>query len=409
MKQLKVGVIGAGNRAASYFTGMPPEMREAVRIHAIADPSPARRDTFARVLAEGRPVQFYEDGQALLDRETLDALIIGTPNHAHADDAIAAMACGVPLLLEKPVAISVEQCRRLWQAYQNNGRPAVFVGFVLRYTPFYARLKSLLREGLLGQILSIDMDENIQSSVTSLYFRGWRRWDRLSGGFMVEKCCHDFDVLNHLADAKATRVFSMAERSHFVPRPRAEQQRRFDHETLKRTVLDYHSPIAETRLSELSAASIYDLESDVPDHQSVMVAFDNGILSCFSAAHAQPRSTRRTRICGAAGALEGDIERSRIRMDRHQGEVFEYVTSEIQVDAEAGGHYGGDAQLKQRFWDAAAGHTVDCQAGIREGIEAVLVALAAEQSRQTGQPVAVEPLRQQVFQAREREQEQIQA
>jgi predicted dehydrogenase len=400
-KLLKVGIIGAGQRAGSYFHNLTPELDQKICITAIADPSPERREIFAHTLARGQTVRFYDAGAALLEHEELDALIIGSPNHIHTDDAVAAMARGMPLLLEKPVAINLDQCRRLWHAYQSHGQPPIFVGFALRYTPFMSRIKSLLNEQELGQILTLDLDENIHSNVTSMFFRGWRRWDRLSGGFMVEKCCHDFDVLNWLTQARAVRVFSMAKRSHFTPRPRAEQQPRFDSTAMQEAALDYSSPVKQAQARDLSTESIYDIEGDVPDHQAVMIEFDNGILTNFTACHAQPRNTRRLRICGAAGALEGDIERSLIRLDQFEGRGCDITSREIEVKADHGGHHGGDAPLKQAFWEAAAGRgdPEACRAGIVQGIEAVLVGLAAEESKRTGRSVEIEPWRRQIFES----------
>lgn len=397
MKKLNVGVIGAGLRAASYFRDLPLTVKGAIRVKAIADPSVRRREMFASVVAPNDGTCYYDNGAALLSDESLDAVIIGTPNHSHTDDAILAMAHGVPVLLEKPVAINVEQCRRLWKAWEAHGRPPVFVGFVLRYTRFYAKVKAILEGGELGQVLSIDMDEHVSANVTAQYFRGWRRWDRLSGGFMVEKCCHDFDILNWLADAKPTHVFSFARRSHFIPSPPGRRHRRFDNDVLTKAVLDYQSPLAEVRLAELSDQSIYEIESDVPDHQAVVVAFDNGTLSCFTACHAQPRGTRRVRVCGSGGTLTGDIQASWLRMDKAHEDSFGYDTEQIDVSSNDGGHYGGDVRLKEAFWNTVTGRPEYPKAGIREGIEAVLLALAAEESKKTGLPVDVESMRERVF------------
>src|SRR5215216_3638110 len=150
MKKARVGIIGTGMRSASYLRNLPRGLRPAVQVVALADPSEANRARFEGFFAEepfigaARP-RHYERGADLLDREELDALIIGSPNHAHAADALLAMPRRIPILLEKPVAISLDECKRLWAGYLAADRPPVTVGFVLRYAPFYTTVKELIR------------------------------------------------------------------------------------------------------------------------------------------------------------------------------------------------------------------------------------------------------------------------
>ena len=398
MKEIRTGVIGAGARSASYIRNVPAEFASRVRLTAVADPSEKSRSLFAQHLSGGAPTRYYESAHDLLNSEELDALVVGSPNHTHAEIALAAFEYKIPLLLEKPVATNVEDCRRLWQGYQSAGQPPVVVGFVLRYTPFYAKIKELVESNALGQILSIDADENINPAITSVFYRNWRRYDKYSGGFMVEKCSHDFDILNWITGAKAVRVFSIAKRTHLTPRPRAEQHRRFDAEVTHRMAFDYGDPLTQKWFQSNSDESLYEAESDVPDHQSVILEFDNGILSNFTACHIQPRNTRRMRVFASNGALEGDIGRNKILMDIPFEDRDGFTTQEIDITHDqSDGHHGGDSVINEAFWGAADGKPVEIRAGLKEGIEAVLVGLAAEESKKTGLPVEVGPMRQHVF------------
>lgn len=399
MKQLRVGVIGAGMRASSYFRNLPPDIQPAVQLVALADPNEGNRIKFQDLFAGESQPRHYENGEALLDTEELDALIIGSPNHAHTEDAIRALPRQIPILLEKPVAIGLEECRRLWQAYVGAGQPPVTVGFVLRYSSFYQKIEELIRSEALGQVLSIDADEMLGTGLTAFFYRGWRRWDHLTGGFMVEKCCHDFDILNWMTGARATRVFSIAGRTHLTPRPDEERHRRF--EPVRRAELDYGDAGTQSIFTALTDESPYDAASDVPDHQAVMIEFDNGILSSFTACVAQPRSARRMRVYGSAGALEGDIGRSRIVVDTPQTDSDGYDTHEETFPAGEGGHHGADPGISTTFWNTAMDLPATIRAGIREGIEAVLIGLAAEESKKSGLPVDVTRLRSEVFGAGE--------
>lgn len=404
MEQLRVGIIGTGMRSASYLHNLAPAMRPAVRVVALADPDEANLARFEAFFADaffsgGSRPRRYDRGAALLAAEELDALIIGSPNHAHAEDALLAMPRRIPILLEKPVAISLDECRRLWAGYMAAGRPPVTVGFVLRYAPFYTRVKELIREADLGQLLTIDADESLGTALTAYFFGGgsWRRWDRLTGGFIVEKCCHDLDILNWLAEARATRVFSVARRSHLTPRPPDQRQRRFEPAALRDAALDYGDTPLRRAFRTSPDSSLYETPTDAPDHQAVMIEYDNGILSTFTVCLAQPRDTRRLRIYGANGALEGDIGRSTIAVEKPRDAGPGSERREVPIGGDEAGHHGADPLIGAAFWHGALGAPGTIRAGMREGIEAVLIGLAAEESKRSGLPVDVRELRAEVF------------
>jgi predicted dehydrogenase len=404
MKQLRVGIIGTGMRSASYLYNLAPELRPAVRVVALADPDEGNCARFERFFAEDffadrhRPRQ-YESGAELLAAEELDALVIGSPNHAHTGDALLAMPRRIPILLEKPVAISLDECKRLWAGYLAADRPPVTVGFVLRYAPFYTKVKELIRAADLGQLLTIDADESLGTALTAYFFGGgsWRRWDRLTGGFIVEKCCHDLDILNWLAEGKAERVFSVARRTHLTPRPPEQRHARFEPGAQQRAALDYGDTSLRRAFRRLEDDSLYEAESDSPDHQFVTIEFDNGILSTFTVCLAQPHNSRRVRIYGANGALEGDIDRSIVAVDKPTEDGAKSTRQEYTITGGEGGHHGADSVINEAFWRGALGEPGTIRAGIREGIEAVLIGLAAEESKRTGLPVNVRRLRAEVF------------
>ena len=400
MKTARVGVIGTGLRSASYFRNLPPEFQPGVQIVALADPNEANRIRFEELFAGESRVRQYGSGAELLGEEELDALIIGSPNHAHAGDAILAMPRRIPILLEKPVAINLEECRRLWRAYLDAGEPPITVGFVLRYAPFYAKAKELIASEAVGQLLVVDADEMLGTALTALFYRGWRRWDRLTGGFMVEKCCHDFDILNWLTGARAEQVFSMARRTHFTPRPHEQRHRRFQVEETRKAALDFGDMQTRAMFSALSDESLYEAASDVPDHQAVMIAFDNGILSSFTACMAQPRTDRRLRVYGANGAFRGEASATRILVETPGEDAGSYDAREVTFPIAEGGHHGADPLISKTFWDSVLGQPVTIKAGVREGIEAVLIGLAAEASKTSGSPVDVRRLRTEVFGSR---------
>lgn len=395
----KVGVIGTSKRAGSYFRHLSREVADAVQVAALADPDTDNRRKFEKLICPDSGPRHYSSGTAMLnEEEELDAVVIASPNAFHAEDAVQVISRGIPLLLEKPVAISVADCARLWEAHQRTPRSNIFVGFVLRYTPFYVKVKEIVGSGILGGILTIDVDESVGTYVTSVLHQGWRRHDTTSGGFIVEKCCHDMDIINWLVSATPERVFSIGRRTHFVPRPASERHSRFDVVDVPRGDMDYGDAGVESKFFVPGGGSPYDISADSPDHQAVMIEYSQGTLCTLTAVMGQPRPTRRIRIYGSNGSLSGDIEESRITIDMPHRTGNGWAREEIRVDAEATGHHGGDTVIQDAFWSTVTGgESVGSRAGVKEGIESVLVGIAAEQARASGQPVLMSPLREEVF------------
>lgn len=394
---IHVAVIGCGLRATAYFRNFPVEIRSRVFLGAVADPSETNRRFFIERFGTRSTVE-YADAEDLLRGPKLNAIIIASPNHCHARQLIAAFAWNVPILMEKPVGISIAECREIWAAYLASARPSVTVGFVLRYTPFYRRVFEITGSGVLGQILQVDADELLGAVQTSVFFReGWRLSDTYSGGFLVEKCCHDFDVLAAIAGSPARRVYAMAARSHFIPRPQAEQHLRFDSSVTRQSALDYSDLHIKRYFESISNESVYSHRGDVDDHQSALVEYENGVLTAFTVTFGQPRQTRRIRIMGSNGSLEGDIQRGVIEYEIGHPHKDHWKRTSEAIECDASGHNGGDSQINEAFWGAVLGIRTEIRAGLEDGIEAVITAICAEQSKKTMETVNIQKARNAVF------------
>lgn len=391
---IRVGIIGAGLRGASYFHNIPDEL--AVNLVAIADPNPQKRAAFAELFAAGHEPAGYGDGLSMLRNEELDAVVLASPNSQHLSYAVEAMSRSLPLVLEKPVATTTEDLATLWQAYQNRPGGEAVVGFVLRYTPFYSRIREIIRSGRLGQILSIEANENLGTGLTMIQYRGWRQDTTQSGGWMLEKCCHDMDILSHLLDSRPTRVFSMASAMHLRPRPASEQLDRFQ-PVAGSGEIDFGDAATNEALRDTMQHSPYE-PSNLPDRQVATIEYENGTLCTFTAVMAQPRSTRRVRIFGTEGLLEGDIDSHDIALSFPDPGGGSGITEErVKIATGGSGHNGGDEVLGDTFWHLAAGEDRIPRAGVAEGIDAALTALALQQSADTGVPVDMGTMRARVF------------
>lgn len=395
---IPVALIGCGMRATAYFRNIPDAIRSRVRLSAVADPSAENREFFISRFGDPE-TRHYADAESLLEQERASALVIASPNHHHAAQLIKALDWNVPILMEKPVCVTLEQCREIWSAWEASAKPPVAVGFVLRYTPFYRKIGEIIASGELGQILQVEGNEIIGTALTSLFFRdGWRLSDELSGGMLLEKCCHDLDVLSLVAGAPVRRVISFAQRTHFVARPREEQHRRFDPAHTRMLSLDYGDLHIKRYFETVSDASVYSGQSDVPDHQSVMLEYENGVLGLLGITFGQPRQTRLIRVIGSNGTLWGDISDGIIEYEIAGADAKEVHRQRLTIESDSSGHNGADSVINESFWAYVAGDRDQViRAGLREGIEAVIAGICAEQSRREERVISVADARDTIF------------
>lgn len=383
---LQVGVIGCGMRAISFFKNMPAEFRGRVKLGAVYDPDPRYAEHYLKSCGMGENIPFVESDEDVISAPGLDGLIIGSPNYTHVSIACRAFARRLPILLEKPVAISVQECRDLWRAWNQAGRPPVRVGFVLRDTPFWSTLERVLAEGTIGQLLSVDSDELIGDMTTAFFWKSWRLDESKSGGFLLEKCCHDFDLLRHLAGAEAVRVHAVSRKSHLCTSlVRSSRQSRLDVALQKHREMD--------GVPSINGESFYDIPASAHDHYAVTIEWDNGVLSQFTACLAQSRHCRRLRLYGSEGGLTGDMHDNTLILDKPRPDHSGPDTTSLTIPEALGNHHGGDESINKTFWRMVAGDHGNPGAGIQDGIEAALIALAAQESIKTRAPVDLAAMR----------------
>ncbi len=184
---MKVVTAGIGLRAGHVLAIMKEEMPE-IQFVGYHDPQP----TYLAKIGEDVP---SFDGVAEMLQETKpDLLFVGSPNNFHLEHIKAGLEAGVRVFTEKPVVISEEETLELAALLKKHGADRVMVGLVLRYSQHMADLRAILKE--LGPIVSLEGNEHIGPYHGAFFMRDWRRLSKLSGGFMLEKCCHDLDIYN---------------------------------------------------------------------------------------------------------------------------------------------------------------------------------------------------------------------
>ena len=188
---LDIGIIGTGARGIGCF-GTLIGRRTDARVAALADTNPVRL-----AVAAGRlslEVARYTDAGEMLTRERLDAVIVTTPDRFHATDVIAALRAGVShVLVDKPLATTAQDCLRVAQAARETGGH-VAIGFNLRHLPLARKIKEIIQDGLIGDLMLIQNQEFYDGGRT--YMARWNRRREWSGGLWIHKGSHDFDIFN---------------------------------------------------------------------------------------------------------------------------------------------------------------------------------------------------------------------
>ncbi|MFG3000379.1 Gfo/Idh/MocA family protein [Streptomyces sp. NPDC048340] len=412
---ITLAVVGAGDRGTGHARWALAHPDRATVV-AVAEPRKVRRDRLATAhgLDAGSVV---DDWRELAARGRIaDAVLICTLDREHLEPVLAFAALGYHIMLEKPMALTEEECRRIVAAVEEAG-VILSVGHVLRYTPYTQALKRVLDSGRIGDVVSVQHLEPVGfwHQAHSFVRGNWRREDEATSMLMA-KSCHDLDWLQYVLGRPPVRVSSFGRLSHFRPenRPAGAADRCLDctvetacpysakrdygdrlaegrHGWPLSVLVDEFTPRAlETALREGPyGRCVYACDNDVVDHQVVAMEFDSGATATFTMTAFTEQADRQTRIFGTRGELRGDGMQLRVYDFLTRTEEVLGIGAEGAMDA-AGGHGGGDAGLMDAFVGAVAtGDPGLVKSGPHESLISHLTVLAAERARRDNTVVII--------------------
>jgi predicted dehydrogenase len=200
--KVRYGIIGAGTMGVEHIQNI--NHLEQAEVVALADPFEGSR-AWGKAEAAGEVVAF-EDYRDLLGSGLVDAVVVATPNMTHADVMADVLAVdGLHVMVEKPLATTVADCRRIISAAQGRSG-VVWVGLEYRYMPAAARLIKEVQDGAVGTLRQIGIREHRFPFLPKI--GDWNRFNRNTGGTLVEKCCHFFDLMNLIAGGEPVAVLA---------------------------------------------------------------------------------------------------------------------------------------------------------------------------------------------------------
>lgn len=411
-KPVNALLIGAGNRGAEVYGRFALAHPWLIRFSAVADPNETRRTRFTREhgISEDRS---YIDWEELLNAaEPEDLVFICTPDRLHYRQAMAFLDRGCSIVLEKPVAVTAQECRDIERGVSDRKRRAV-VCHVLRYTPFFSTLKDLLDRGRIGKIISINLQENVgYYHFAHSYVRGNWRNSKEACPSLLAKSCHDLDLLYWLAGARAETVSSIGGLAWFKPEnaPEGAPDRCMEGCPV-RSSCPWFAPklylTAETgwpasvisddtslaaRIHALEEGPygrcVYRCDNDVADHQHVEVAFENGVTASFVLSAFTADISRGIQVTGSEGEIVGNLKEDWLELrDFRTG-----IRSRTRTNIGDTGHSGGDDAL---MYDIAAQFGAalpewTSRSRLEESLEGHWMAFAAEAARTEGRIVRVQ-------------------
>jgi predicted dehydrogenase len=309
--------------------------------------------------------------QEAIDTDGVEWVMVFSPNVYHKEHIIYAFKQGKHVFSEKPLAVSVEDCQDVFNAHKQS--ESIFAtGFVLRYAPLYRKAKEILDSGKLGKIISIDANENITPAHGGYIMRNWRRFTKYAGPHILEKCCHDIDLLNWLCESIPTRAASFGGLDFFIP----ENEKMID-KYGKKTFTAWPDPHA--------VDSPFTSEKDLKDNQVSILEYRNKIRVMFQATMSNAIPERRMYFSCTEGTMILELYSGilKYRCIKDEGETVINITGD--------GHGGGDDYIMKELYDTMANDTTPKCSG-DEGLESSVVAIILDQAAETGKVIDLEPI-----------------
>lgn len=423
MKQIKVVLVGAGNRADVYAS-LALKKPEKMKVVGIVDPDVIRRDIMKKKYDVDEEYCFDSVEEFVQRDKFADAVINGTLDNQHVVTSIPILEKGYDLLLEKPFCVNEEELWQLKEAADKSGCK-VMICHVLRYTPFYTAIKRRIMNGEIGDVMNIQLTEHVSFHHWGVsYVRGkWANESVCGAPVLLAKSCHDIDLMMWLkGGVKPAAVSSFGTDFQFKPETKPQnaghyclldcpadvekdciysarknylepqlhwtqyafkniEGQELNYENCRKGLMDKNSNYSKC---------IWDCPHDIVDNQSVIVQFEDGTMGTFALVGSTAKPERNIHVIGTKGEIKGVFQDSKYVV-RKAAENNSYVETlydlnlDGDMDGEKGGHGGGDSRLVEDFVDYLNGEeaSISCTS-LDDSIYSHLTVFRAEKARKNG-------------------------
>ncbi|MFC5202933.1 Gfo/Idh/MocA family protein [Streptomyces kaempferi] len=339
MTDLRLGVLGFGLRGPLALTAHRPG--RGSRVSVLAEHDPLLREAAARIPG----VRTVDDHREVVHDPDVDAVLVLTPDHTHADLAGEALRAGKPVFVEKPLDITIERCDAVLRtAFETGTR--LYVGHNMRHMPVIRLMRDLVRGGAVGTVKTVWVRHFVGFG-GDWYFKDWHAERRFTTGLLLQKGAHDIDVLHWLAGGYTRQVQALGDLMVYGGNPHRREPGEPRSEDWY-TEDGHWPPHTQRALNPVI---------DVEDVSLVNLRLDNGVLAAYQQCHFTPDYWRNYTVIGDAGRLEnfGDGPGAVVKVwnSRRSGHRAladaEYPVPEPPEGPEDAGHGGADPLLIDEF------------------------------------------------------------
>lgn len=424
----RYAIVGTGSRAGMYVEALTTTYRDGAELVALCDLSQIRMDWYNQQIARiagiaPRPSYHADQFDRMIDELRPDVVIVTTIDCLHHVYIVRAMELGCDVITEKPMTTDAVKARAIFDAIDRTGR-SLRVTFNYRYAPAYTRLREVVKQGAVGRPLAVDFSWMLDTSHGADYFRRWHREKQNSGGLLVHKATHHFDLVNWWIDSYPETVFAMGDLLFYG---RANAEARGEHYPYERytgvpeaaddpfaLLLDQKAAFrglyldAEAETGYLRDRNVFGEPITIEDTMNVTARYRNGVLLSYCLIAYSPWEGLRVAITGTKGRAELDImenvnhllgdnqvsaskgsfKSTLLRVYPMFGQPYE-----VDIPAGEGGHGGADpVMLEQIFSPNPPPDPFNRAASHIDGAASIMMGIAANESIRTGKLIRVDDL-----------------
>lgn len=424
-RKKKYAQVGIGGRARFFYEAIARDFSDTSELVAFCDINQTRMNYANKVLQEKynyKPVPTYtcDKFDEMIKNEKPDIVIVTSIDRTHHTYITRAMELGCDVITEKPMTIDEEKAQDILDTIERTGRN-LRVTFNYRYAPHNTKIKELIMDDTIGEIYSVHFEWLLNTKHGADYFRRWHRDKRNSGGLLVHKSTHHFDLVNFWLDTQPEIVFALGD-LRFYGRENAEKRgitkfyyRAYgseiakndpfaihleENETLKAMYLD-----AEKEDGYLRDQSVFGDGISIEDTMGVIVKYKNKAILTYSLNAYMPWEGFRVAFNGSKGRIqvsviesayinaggtlnaEGAVEEKKITVFPMSGEPYD-----VPIEEAEGGHGGGDPILLNDLFGTPSPDPYNRAASHIDGAMSILTGIAANKSIATGMPIKIDDL-----------------
>lgn len=369
-KKINVAVIATGGRSSYVVGNLLRDSKHNVEVVAVFDPDQNEMEYFCN--------KHHITGAKLCSSSTeaintpgVEWVMVFSPNAFHKEHILESFAAGKHVFSEKPLATTIEDCQEIYLAHQKSNR-LFATGFVLRYAPIYRKAKEILDSGKLGRLMSIEANENIAPAHGGYIVCNWRRHTAVSGPHILEKCCHDLDLINWFCQSLPSQVASFGKQDFFIP-----ANKDIEEKYSRERFLQWRDPHRAT--------TPFSGDNDMKDTQVSIARYRNNILVSFNATMCNASPERRMLFHCSEGTMCLELYASTLKY-RNLADDGEYTISYA-----SDGHGGGDDYIMKELYETmCTGSLPKCSGS--EGLDSAVFALALDKAAETNSMIDLEPI-----------------